>query len=87
MTGMLKRLLAVFALVCCFGVAIQGQDIEKAKALLQQALAALEPAPATPNGPTVFHVATSVELLAARDASKPGDEIRAKVGPASSTAP
>jgi hypothetical protein len=42
----MKKLLAILALVCCFGVAIQGQDIEKARAA-QQALAALELAPAT----------------------------------------
>jgi hypothetical protein len=79
----MKKLVTILALVCCFGVAIQGQDLEKARALLQQALAALEPTATTPapSTPTVFHVATSVELLAARDAAKPGDEIRAKVGP------
>jgi hypothetical protein len=86
----MKKSAITFALVCCFGVAIQGQtSTDKAKAiaaqlqtLVDELKAALEPTPTpTPSGPTVFHVATSVELLAARDASKPGDEIRAKVGP------
>jgi hypothetical protein len=51
------------------------QDVEKARALARELLAALEPAP-TPPTPTVLHVATAAELQAALTAAEPGDEIR-----------